>query len=150
MNKIKTTEFSRRLNRLIKTKGINQKELARAICVSGAAVSGWLKGAVPSSDKLTLLAGYFGVTTDELLLGNEGAKRRGESEARIEGAAALGDGPNGFEAVLWLKGLVEEMVVEATETRAQVDASLVRMNEVLAKVEKLERAARLRKTKGES
>lgn len=75
-------------------------------------------------------------------------ERRSEVESRIDGAVVLGAGQDGFEAVLWLKGLVEEMAGELSDTRSRADAALVRVNKVLAKVEKLERAAKVRKTKG--
>ncbi|MDE7003668.1 MAG: helix-turn-helix domain-containing protein, partial [Oscillospiraceae bacterium] len=51
---------------------LSQEELAAQVGVSRQAVSKWELGdATPEVDKLLLLARAFGVTTDELLSGDE-------------------------------------------------------------------------------
>lgn len=53
--------------------GINQEALAQAVGVSQGAVSGWLKGAIPSADKLARIARFFSVTPEHLLGDPDGA-----------------------------------------------------------------------------
>ena len=65
-------EFSEKLQQLRKQKEITQEELAEALFVSRTAVSKWESGrGYPSIDSLKAIAGFFGVTVDELLSGEE-------------------------------------------------------------------------------
>ncbi len=61
-----------RIQTLRKEKGISQEELAEQAGVSRQAVSKWESGqSTPELEKLVMLSGYFGVTTDYLLKGTE-------------------------------------------------------------------------------
>ncbi len=53
-------------------KGLTQEELAQSLFVSRTAISKWESGrGYPSIDSLKAIAGFFGVTIDELLSGDE-------------------------------------------------------------------------------
>ncbi len=63
-------DFSGRLYRLRRERGISQEELAVIVGVSRQAVQKWESGASrPDMDNLTALSGYFGVSLDYLVLG---------------------------------------------------------------------------------
>ncbi len=64
--------MGQRIAQLRKTKGLSQEELAELVGVSRQAVSKWeLDEAQPEASKIILLAQALGVTTDQLLLGEE-------------------------------------------------------------------------------
>ena len=65
-------DLSQKLQELRKRKGLTQEELARALYVSRTAVSKWESGrGYPNIDSLKAIAGFFGVTVDALLSGEE-------------------------------------------------------------------------------
>lgn len=65
-------EFNEKLQELRKQKGLTQEELAQALFVSRTAVSKWESGrGYPNLESLKAIAGFFGVTVDELLSGEE-------------------------------------------------------------------------------
>jgi transcriptional regulator with XRE-family HTH domain len=65
-------EFNEKLQELRKRKGLTQEELAEALYVSRTAISKWESGrGYPSIDSLKAIAGYFSVTIDDLLSGDE-------------------------------------------------------------------------------
>ena len=65
-------EFSEKLQELRKRKGLTQEELAEALYVSRTSISKWESGrGYPSIDSLKAIAGYFSVTIDDLLSGDE-------------------------------------------------------------------------------
>ena len=65
-------EFHEKLQELRKQRGLTQEELAAELFVSRAAISKWESGrGYPSIDSLKAIAGFFGVTVDALLSGNE-------------------------------------------------------------------------------
>ena len=65
-------EFHEKLQQLRKQKGLTQEELAASLYVSRAAVSKWESGrGYPSIDSLKMIAGFYKVTIDELLSGDE-------------------------------------------------------------------------------
>lgn len=65
-------EFNEKLQQLRKQKGLTQEELAEKLYVSRAAVSKWESGrGYPSIDSLKAIAGYFSVSLDVLLSGEE-------------------------------------------------------------------------------
>jgi len=65
-------EFHEKLQRLRKQRGLTQEELAQALYVSRTAISKWESGrGYPSIDSLKAIAGFFGVTIDQLLSGEE-------------------------------------------------------------------------------
>ena len=120
MNKIKSTEFSERLKRLLKTNAVTQKELAEAIGVSGAAVTGWVKGAVPTSDKLSSLARFFKTSTDELLTGHapdyegraEASKKRAEKAAQY---ADRMDAPHEVQELGFNYSMAQQLLADVQE-----------------------------------
>ena len=65
-------EFHEKVQELRRQKGLTQQELADALYVSRTAVSKWESGrGYPQIDSLKAIAGFFGVTVDELLSGEE-------------------------------------------------------------------------------
>lgn len=65
-------EFYEKLQELRKQKGLTQEELARVLYVSRTAISKWESGrGYPNIDSLKRIAGFFGVTVDGLLSGQE-------------------------------------------------------------------------------
>lgn len=65
-------EFHEKLQELRKKKGLTQEELAEMLFVSRTAVSKWETGrGYPSIDSLKMIAGFYKVTIDELLSGDE-------------------------------------------------------------------------------
>ena len=65
-------EFHEKLQALRKQKGLTQEELAEILHVSRAAVSKWESGrGYPNIDSLKQIAGFFHVTIDDLLSGEE-------------------------------------------------------------------------------
>ena len=65
-------EFHEKLQELRKSRGLTQEELAEALFVSRTAISKWESGrGYPSIDSLKEISGYFGVSIDDLLSGNQ-------------------------------------------------------------------------------
>ena len=65
-------EFNEKLQELRKRRGLTQEDLAEALYVSRTAISKWESGrGYPSIDSLKAIAGYFSVTIDDLLSGDE-------------------------------------------------------------------------------
>lgn len=65
-------EFNEKLQELRKQKGLTQEELAQKLFVSRAAVSKWESGrGYPNIDSLKAIAGYFSISIDVLLSGEE-------------------------------------------------------------------------------
>ena len=61
-------EFAKRLEQLMKEKGITQMKLSQAIGYSQRAVSKWInEQAEPTATAIMLCANYFDVTADYLL-----------------------------------------------------------------------------------
>ena len=65
-------EFSEKLQKLRKSKGLTQEELADSLYVSRTAVSKWESGrGYPNIDSLLEIAKFFSVTVDDLLSGEK-------------------------------------------------------------------------------
>jgi transcriptional regulator with XRE-family HTH domain len=62
-------QFSECLSSLMKAANEKNAQLAEAIGVSEAIIGKWLKGSIPSSDKLALIADHYGVSMDYLYRG---------------------------------------------------------------------------------
>ena len=62
------TVFSERLNSLMKSKGLSQKDFAKKSSITESAISYYVKGVrTPSGDVLARIAKALGTTTDYLL-----------------------------------------------------------------------------------
>lgn len=65
-------EFNEKLQKLRKSRGLTQEELAEALFVSRTAVSKWESGrGYPNIDSLKEISKFFSVTIDDLLSGDE-------------------------------------------------------------------------------
>ena len=65
-------ELHEKLHALRKQKGLTQEELAARLYVSRTAISKWESGrGYPSIDSLKAISGFFSITIDELLSGEE-------------------------------------------------------------------------------
>lgn len=65
-------EFNEKLQELRKSRGLTQEELAEALFVSRTAISKWESGrGYPSIDSLKEISGYFSVSIDDLLSGEQ-------------------------------------------------------------------------------
>ncbi len=63
-----SNKLSQNLRRLRSQRGITQKELARLLCRSAGTISNYENGThEPDHDTLSLLADFYGVSTDYLL-----------------------------------------------------------------------------------
>ena len=81
-------EFHEKLQLLRKQRGLTQEELAERLFVSRTAVSKWESGrGFPSIDSLKAISGFFSVTIDALLSGEElltiAQEDRKQAEERI-------------------------------------------------------------------
>lgn len=84
-------ELAGNIYRLRTARGMSQEELAAALGVSRQSVSKWETGAAtPELDKVAALAALFGVTMDELVLGEARTAQETPAEGESEGAV------NGF------------------------------------------------------
>ena len=78
-------EFNERLRELRKQRDLTQEELAAALYVSRTAVSKWESGrGYPGIDSLKAIAGYFSVTVDALLTGEDARKAAEEAQRQKE------------------------------------------------------------------
>jgi transcriptional regulator with XRE-family HTH domain len=67
-----TLEFNEKLQELRKSKNMTQEQLAEQLFVSRTAISKWESGrGYPSIDSLKEISGFFHVSLDELLSGEE-------------------------------------------------------------------------------
>ena len=65
-------EFNEKLQELRKQKGLTQEELAAVLYVSRTAISKWESGrGLPNIESLKAISGYFSITLDDLLSGDE-------------------------------------------------------------------------------
>lgn len=72
-------EIANRLVELRRTNGLSQEDLAAKLGVSRQAVSKWERAeSSPDTDNLIALAGLYGLSLDELLLGRPGGAPAGE------------------------------------------------------------------------
>lgn len=82
-------ELAGNIYRLRAERGMSQEELAAALGVSRQSVSKWETGAAtPELDKVAALAALFGVTMDELVLGEARTAQETDSEGESEGAGS--------------------------------------------------------------
>ena len=80
-------ELAGNIYRLRAARGMSQEELAAALGVSRQSVSKWETGAAtPELDKVAALAALFGVTMDELVLGEARPAQETPAEGESEGA----------------------------------------------------------------
>lgn len=80
-------ELAGNIYRLRTARGMSQEELAAALGVSRQSVSKWETGAAtPELDKVAALAALFGVTMDELVLGEARTAQETPAEGESEGA----------------------------------------------------------------
>lgn len=140
MKKIKSTEFSVRLKQLIRDRAITQKELAKEIGVSGAAVSGWMKGAVLSSDKLSALARYFEMSVDELLTGQKTnySERIKTTETAVKAAIANAESVDAPQNIKELVFNYKMAVSQMTRTSEELNREREKRQSVMVKMMKLQ------------
>ena len=82
-------ELAGNIYRLRAARGMSQEELAAALGVSRQSVSKWETGAAtPELDKVAALAALFGVTMDELVLGEARTAQETPAEGESEGAVS--------------------------------------------------------------
>ena len=60
-------QFNEVLKKLMNEHGVTAYKLSKDIGCSPQTVTNWLSGAIPGSNKLQAIAGYFGVSTDYLM-----------------------------------------------------------------------------------
>ncbi len=85
-------KFSEKLKKLRCERGISQAELAGALHVSRSAVAKWENGlGMPSKESITMIAEYFGISVEELLIKEEekNPKKLSEKDKRVIVRAAI-------------------------------------------------------------
>lgn len=75
-------DFYERLTALMKERGLSHKMLENALGISNGSVSKWNKS-TPNVKTLKKLEGYFGVTTDYLLTGEESIEETAKLDVRL-------------------------------------------------------------------
>ncbi|NDV11650.1 helix-turn-helix domain-containing protein [Crenobacter caeni] len=75
------TDFSNRLQRLMRQRSLSRGAVARTVGVSRTAVAGWLVGVRPRQAHALALARLFNVHVDWLMTG--GVYRQGEYPAQV-------------------------------------------------------------------
>lgn len=60
-------QFNEVLKKLMHERNVTAYKLSKDIGCSPQTVTNWLSGAIPGSNKLQAIAGYFGVSTDYLM-----------------------------------------------------------------------------------
>ncbi len=81
--------LAEQIQRMRKSRGLSQEELADKIGVSRQAVSKWESGqSQPDIDRLLALSDFFAVSVDTLLKGSEGKEEQQQSHPMIWVAAA--------------------------------------------------------------
>ena len=60
-------QFNEVLKKLMTERNVTAYKLSKDIGCSPQTVTNWLSGAIPGSNKLQAIAGYFGVSTDYLM-----------------------------------------------------------------------------------
>lgn len=61
-------QFANRLEMLLEKNSVSRYKLAKEIGCTVTTVTNWINGkSIPSSDRLQMIAGYFGVSTDYLM-----------------------------------------------------------------------------------
>lgn len=76
-------DFYERLTALMKERGLSHKMLENALGISNGSVSKWNKS-TPNVKTLKKLEGYFGVTTDYLLTGEEKQSEFSPEQAELD------------------------------------------------------------------
>lgn len=65
-------QFANILSKLMEKKGVTNYRLSKDIDCAPTTIANWLNGkTVPASDKMQVLAGYFGVSVDYLMTGDD-------------------------------------------------------------------------------
>ncbi len=89
---------------LMEKENINARKLTRDLELSNSSITEWKKGkAKPSIEAVVKIAGYFGVTTDYLLLDEKDAAQSGERTLRSERPEGEEPEGDGTEAASCLK-----------------------------------------------
>lgn len=97
---------------LRKERTLTQKQLAERLNVSDKAVSKWETGrGYPDIDSLMALSCYFGVTVNELLMGERLRSEKKEKEAQKSIAAQLIDEKKRRRRTLWLIAVIVVLTV---------------------------------------
>lgn len=105
------------LFQLMSERNINAKTLADATGISTGNISDWKNGrSKPSTEKLSVLATYFGVTTD-YLLGKEKAPT--SLESILEQLENDSDGESDDELIQTVKSLVNYQLKLDTESKSK-------------------------------
>ena len=88
---------------LMEKENINARKLTRDLELSNSSITEWKKGkAKPSIEAVVKIAGYFGVTTDYLLLDEQNGVPDGEEDAHPERSGRTGEKGNGTAADIWM------------------------------------------------
>jgi transcriptional regulator with XRE-family HTH domain len=143
---IEQTKFSARVKELLAERNVSQKQLAEAVGVTPGSVTGWKKGAIPSSDILQRIAAFFEMSVDELLTGQRvNYEGRGKAfEERVKKAEEILEGINVppeikqtlFEGLMLLltKKDVTEEVSKEWDKRKELTVELSKMQEHLSRI----------------
>ncbi|MBP3611155.1 MAG: helix-turn-helix transcriptional regulator [Lachnospiraceae bacterium] len=112
------TVFSTQLQKLRKTKGIKQEQLAEHLGVSTQAVSKWENGSYPDGDLLPRIAEYFEVSID-YLYGNESKEMCLEQQVQEYLRKKRKENENEQTKLEWMKEFLWAMQGSVTNSGAE-------------------------------
>lgn len=103
-------EFKDRLRLAMKEKGITSYRIGMETSVSRQSVDSYLKGTIPQSDTIAILADYLGVTSDWLISGEEDAPNKNVKTLTLYDVDAAA-GYESFDVMISKEKVVGEFVV---------------------------------------
>lgn len=121
--KLTFVNCAQRIRDLCEGSGKNQKELARELGISEAALINYKRDRIPKAEELHRLATYFGVSIDWILTGSQSLARAG---TRFLSVAEMSDqGLLAEDAVEYGRSSWQERAIKAEKKLADLQKALL-------------------------